>query len=146
MTHPRKAIRDKVVALLIAASTDAGSVVHESRSLPSGAKVPSLNVLTAGDARADVGEDPIIDLSTRRIDRSVELVIEARVSQASGADDALDDLCRQVELAMHNDATLTGSILFHQYEDTQLEPANDLDPPGHLARIRYSLVYQENWT
>lgn len=149
MTHPRQAIRDAAVAALIAAGTAAGSNVFSSRTEALGNRVPALVVRTTGDAKHDAGGgegDGTIDLGTNAIERAVTLVIEATATASSDADDALDALAREVELAMQADITLGGAALFLYYEDTEIEDTEGIDPPSHTAAIRYTVVYQENWT
>jgi hypothetical protein len=68
------------------------------------------------------------------------------VAQALDPDDALDDLCREVELAIAADITLGGSAQFAFFEGTEIEATEEVDPPGLTARIRFTAVYQEVWT
>lgn len=148
-SHPRQVIRDNVVSLLAAASTSAGSNVFSSRTLPVGTQIPAINVWTDGDGRYEDGSADsagFLDLGTNGIDRSTSLTIEAIVAQANDADDALDDLCREIELALAADVTLNGSAQFSYFEGTEIEGTEEVDPPGLTARIRFTAVYEEVWT
>ena len=143
MTHPRQSIRDAVVAALIAASTAAGTNVFSSRGDAFGERIPALNVLTGDDRMRDEG---ILDLATGAIEREVDLVVEAAVAANDDGDDALDDLCREVELALYADRTLGGAALFLMFESSSIRQTEGIKPDGHQADILFTVVYRELWT
>lgn len=101
--------------------------------------------MSGGDER-----DSDVDISTLQTDRAVEIVIEARVAYVAGGveiDVALDNLCREVELAWYSDHTLGGLLLFSEYLGTDLEftEGEEVQPEGGRASIRYRCVYAETW-
>lgn len=101
MTHPRKLIRDKAVAILKAADTDAALRVYPNRIKPLMCnnfqnELPAIKVFTLAES------SDIFNVAPREYKRSVQLGIEVMAEANDALDDALDTIARQVELALLN--------------------------------------------
>lgn len=142
MSSTPKAIRQALVALLIAAGTDAGSRVYSSRYYPDAGPFPSLAVWAKNGRHLEY-----TDAATRQEQRDLELVIEAVVVANENADDDLDDLVRQVVLAVHADPLLGATLQQFVQEDIAIEPGEaGVDPKVLKAFIAYRAEYHDLMT
>lgn len=101
MTHPRKLIRDKAVEILKAANTDALLKVYPNRIKPLVCnnfqnELPAIKVFTLTES------SEIFNVAPREYKRSVQLAIEIVDEANDSIDDSLDQIGRQVELALLN--------------------------------------------
>lgn len=146
MAHPRKQIRQAVVALLIAANTNAAGRVKGTRVEPhKNSQLPAISVYTLTDP---VDED----LSTNTTEvHPVELEIALWVAHkdSAPADDAMDDLAEQVEAAMRatvsSNSMLGGKATAIVFKGTAMEVAEDdgrSDPEIGIAVMKYVVVYR----
>lgn len=100
MAHPRTLIRNAVVAMLIAANTDAGVRVTATRVEPNKkTQLPAVSVYTLSES-IDVEESN--DHAPRELERHLQLEIAAWVadSDALPVDVAMDEIAEQIEAAM----------------------------------------------
>ncbi len=102
--HPRQILREKVSALLSLGGTAAGSRVWPSRSRPwLSNKVPAIGVYTVEE------DSPAANVSPRRYDRTVTVLVELHLdAQDERLDDAMDGLAKQVEDILLADPTWGG--------------------------------------
>lgn len=137
MAHPRKLIRQAVVAQLIAASTAAGSRVEATREIPRRRTTePAIGVYTPTETNeSDTRSAP------RELKRSTEVIIEAIVVGTSGVDDALDDIAEEIEDALDADDTFGGTANESNYVGTDLETIEDGARTVGLVRLTYNAVY-----
>jgi hypothetical protein len=146
MAHPRKLIRQAVVALLIAANTAAGARVLGTRVVPhKKSGLPALSVYTLSDP---VDED--VSTGTEET-HELELEIAGWVAHTDAlpADDAMDDLAEQVEAAMRSDPFLGGKASKVTFKGTVLEVVEDdgrSDPIVGIAVLTYSVTYRADLT
>lgn len=137
MAHPRKLIRQAVVAQLIAASTAAGSRVEATREIPRRrATEPAIGVYTPTETNESDSRS-----APRELKRSTEVIIEAIVVGTSGVDDALDDLAEEIENALDADDTFGGAANESSYVSTDLETIEDGARTVGLVRLTYNAVY-----
>lgn len=107
MAHQRMLIRKAVVAMLIAANTDAGSRVKPTRVEPhKKSQLPAIAVYTLSE---DIDDELSRDSAPRELTRSLKLEIAAWVadSEAVTVDDAMDNIAAEIEAAMDADWYLT---------------------------------------
>lgn len=138
MSHPRKAIRQAAVQLLLAGATAAGQHVFDSRvrRLPT-SLLPALLVYTRSDkVDKNAADAPRIYL------RQVELAIEVVVA-ADNMVDAMDDLCREVEVLLENNETL-GGLGEVAYAGTEIELDGEADPPVAIAVMTFVVEYEDD--
>jgi len=137
MAHPRKLLRQAVVAQLVAASTAAGARVEATREIPRRrATEPAIGVYTPEEENESTGRS-----APRESMRSTQLIIEGIVVGSSGVDDALDDLAEQIEDALDADDTFGGKASESSYVRTELETLEDGARTVGLVRLTYNAVY-----
>lgn len=144
MAHPRKLIRQAVVALLAGASTAAGSRVLGTRVDPhKKTLLPAIGVYTLNDSVDD-------DTSTQTEEaHELELEIAGWVlhTDAVSADDAMDDLAEQIENAMKADPYLGGKASMVRFAGTVMELAEENGRGAPLVGIvvlTYIVTYRSD--
>lgn len=107
--HPRKAIRSALAALLTGVGPDyataCGARVFKNRVRP--AKMPELPLLAVYTTEEDIDDDSK-ETSPRILRRVLSVVVEAIVKAVDDPDDALDDLCQQVEDVISQNPRISG--------------------------------------
>jgi hypothetical protein len=145
MAHPRKLVRQAVVALL-GNATDAGDRVKGTRVEPhKKSLLPAIGVYTLTDP---VDED----LSTNNEEAHVielEVVIWVAHKDSYTADDAMDDVAEQVEAAMratvYSGSYLGGKASDIVFKGTVMEVVEDdgrSDPETGIAVLKYDVTYR----
>ncbi len=143
MAHPRKLIRQAVVALLRGV-TDAGDRVQGTRVDPSEeSELPALAVYTLNEPI----DGDSVQYSPRRLKRTLELEVVGWVAHKDSysVDDAMDDLAEQVEMAMESnrwfglsfvdESILTGTVM------EVVEPEGRSDPSVGIVVLTYTVTY-----
>ena len=106
--HLRRQVRDYVVALLKAAATTAGNNVFSGRMLPlQNTELPAIKVDTLNES-----DDTISMGAVRRIGRSLDLQVQVLAKKFATYNDDIDELARQIEVALANDNTLGGLVKY----------------------------------
>lgn len=144
MAHPRKTIRQAVVALLVSASTGAGGRVHATRVEPLKRELPAISVYILSetvDADASAGTAP------REITRNAKVEITGFVAHTTAipVDDAMDNLAEEIEAAMDVDPYLGGAAGDSILEGTEMEVIEDdgrSDPLVGVVTLTYSVTYR----
>lgn len=118
MSHPRTAIRNKVVELLLG-QTIAGASVYASRVKPFLSngwqnELPAIVVYTMDEN----GE--IHNAAPREYLRTVEVVVEVHANADEALDDVLDAVSRQVERQLLADDSLGGIVNDFTYSRTKM--------------------------
>lgn len=146
MAHPRKLIRQAVVALLIAANTAAGTRVKGTRVDPiKKTDLPAIGVYTLNDA---VVED---DSTETEEAHEIELEVACWVAdtEALSMDDAMDDIADQVETAMKVDPYLGGKSSDLRLVGTTMEAVEEngrVSPTIGIAVLTYAVKYRSSLT
>lgn len=134
MAHLRQQIRDAVVTAVTGLTTT-GSNVSDSRLYrieESG--LPGLFVYTNDE------EITYQTKGTSRQFRSLEVIIDAIAQATSGADDTLDTIIKEVEVALAN-STLSG--LVKTMTLTRIQALQDADGKQPMAGAR--IIYTANY-
>lgn len=134
-THPRETIRKAVVALLIRAGTAAGDSVFPTREVPwRNIELPGIAVysLEESSQRTHVGGET---------ERHVVMAIHAVERLTEGVDDALDALALQIEKAMSEDQTLSGTALISYLAGTEISVDESGARPVGAIRLAYEVQY-----
>lgn len=139
MAHPRTAIRNKVVELLLGRTDVAGSV-YASRVKPFLSndwqnELPAIVVYTMDEN----GE--IYTAAPREYLRTVEVVVEVHANADEALDDVLDTIGRQVERLLLTDDTLDGAVNDFTYSRTKLVIRDDGDDLMGGCRIIFDAEY-----
>ena len=141
MPHVRRQIREAVVAAVTGLATT-GSRVFASRVYPlEAADLPCLTVMTLSETSNVIGMSPSVML-----ERRVAFEVAAHAQALTGLDDALDQICVEVEVALaapalagltNDGATLTA---------TEFSVDGSSEQPVGRAAMRYDITYytQEN--
>jgi hypothetical protein len=134
--HLRRQIRDAVVAALGGLSTT-GSNVFGSRVTPlQDANLPALLVSTPAE---DV---EIASMGANRTqERTLQLVIEACVKAASGYEDTVDQIVKEVEQAFAAAPTLGGLCKYMQLRKIETELSGEGEKPVAVATMTFDVPY-----
>lgn len=142
MAHQRKLIRQAVVQLLANAATAAGSRVMGTRvDAHKRSELPAISVYTLSEASEPNATAP------REITRDVQIEIAGWVahSEATPADDAMDDLAEEIEAAMDGDrflgALAADSLLVSTEMQIRAEEGKS-SPLVGLVTLTYSVTYR----
>lgn len=144
MAHPRKLIRKAVVALLVAANTNAGARVTATRVEPHRkSQLPAISVYTL---REPIDQDASSATSPRELKRNVRLEVTGWVAHSDtiSVDDAMDDLAEQIEAAMDADPYLGGTAGEFLLEETVMQVVEDdaaSDPLVGVVNLTYVVTY-----
>lgn len=145
MAHPRKLIRQAVVALLASANTAAGSRVQGTRVEPhKRAQLPAISVYSL---REPVDQGLSANTSPRELTRDVKVEIVGWVAHTDAlpVDDAMDDLAEQIESAMDANPELGGKAADSILEETVMQVLEDdgrSDPLIGIVTLTYSVTYR----
>lgn len=146
MAHPRKLIRQAVVALLITASTAAGARVRGTRVDPhKKGGLPAIGVYTLNDT---VDEDKATQTEDTH-DLTLEVAGWVAHTDQIPADDAMDDLAEQIEAAMAVDPYLggkAGNVRLLQTEMEIVEENGASDPLIGIVVLTYAIEYRSSLT
>jgi hypothetical protein len=144
MAHKRKEIRDKVVELLIAANTDAGTKVYGDRvkALKSD-EYPSIVVFCRSET-AEIDTD-----GPRTYARFLQCVIEGCIStdlETDGSiDDAMEALALEIENVLYANNWLgLDGVLGSRLVRTELEFATNGAKPLGVVQLTYEINYLSN--
>lgn len=143
MAHQRKLIRQEVQARLWG-KTVAEDRVFATRVVPlKGQEVPAISVYALDEESDDEESAP------RELRRDLDLAIEAWVkhSKSAPADDAMDDICEQIENLMHADPYLKTAAHGELAADmvlasTRLEVIEVGDRLLGIAVLVYAVTYR----
>lgn len=139
MTHVRKQIRDNVVTTLTGLSTT-GTNVFRSRVYPiSENKLPGILIFTDSEEIefGTIGSD-------RSQIRSLTISVQGYVKSTSNYDDTLDQICVEIEEALHNDITRGGLAKDTQVINFDAEFTDDGDQPVVVGTLETLVTYVTN--
>jgi hypothetical protein len=130
--HPRQAIRDAVVAQLVAANTAARDRVYPTREVPwRRSELPGIAVYALKE------ED---ESGKRRMELAILLV----TTVWEQVDAALDDLAQEVEAAIGADPSFGRTALASRYSEMAVEITEDQGVPIGAMRLAYDVWYLPN--
>ena len=133
--HVRQQIRERIATTVSGLSTT-GSRVYQSRIYPlATADLPGLLIYSTS-------EDSEIDVMGSGLNRSLSVSIEGYVRAVSEMDDKIDDLCKEVEVAMAEDSTLNGLAKNSFLASTEIEYSADGDQPIGVVTLSYAVQYR----
>ena len=138
--HPRKRIRDAVVARLVDANAEVGDRVFPSRFNPLWEpELPAILVYFR-DEKADVFSG-----APRRLRRTVPLVVEIIAHAGPALDDEFDAIALDVEKALNADSEGTGSLDGTAndclYTGTEFSASDEGKVPMGMARLLFDVDY-----
>lgn len=145
MAHPRKLIRQAVVALLVDANTAAEARVLGTRVEPhKKSQLPAISVYTL---REPIDQDASAGTAPHEIVRDLKLEVVGWVAHTDAlpVDDAMDDLAEQIEAAMDADpylGVLAGDTVLEDTVMQVLEDDGRSDPLIGIVTLTYSVTYR----
>lgn len=134
--HVRKQIRAAAATALTGLSTT-GARVYASRVHPlQDADLPALRL-------SNPSEDIAISSmgANRIVERTLRLVVEACVKAASGYEDTVDQIVKEVEVALAADQTLGGLCKYIQLGSIETELSGDAELPIAVATMTFAVPY-----
>lgn len=133
--HLHKQIRDAVKTALTGLTTTASRVWANRLQAMQDANLPGLRIY-ADEETAEVGTIHAPYLQSREL----TLTVEACAKAASGLDDTLDQIAKEVEVALSAGVTISGQVLPVIYTGMSFDDEL-LDKPVGVKRMRYSIQY-----
>ena len=137
--HVRKQIRARLLSVLTGLTTTTSNVFASRVTPLADSELPAILVdtLESGEIRAGSAFGP-----GRLLERSLTVTIGVAVKQTSGYQDTLDQIYKEVEIAIAGDNTLNGLA---KYAQPMAEPAVELSGEGEkpiaAGRMNYEVVY-----
>lgn len=140
MAHPRKLIRNAIVAVLKAAATAADQRVFKSRSIPwRTVELPAISVLCV----TEEVDEASAQTTPRELVRSADIVLDlvAWVPADGDVDDVLDDLAEQVEAAMDANRYLDDTASDSRLVSSEFGEVPEGNRPIGALRLTYRVQY-----
>lgn len=137
MSHVRQQIREYFETQL-AGLTTTGSNVYASRVYPLGsAKLPALLIYTQTESieEASFGVK-------RAQERMLEVMVEGYVRAVSNFDDKIDDIAKEVEVALLDDPTLGGLAINTELSSVDADYSGDGEQPVATIRLTFDVQYR----
>ncbi len=140
MSHIRAQIRAAVVTLLSGLPTT-GAKVFQTRVWPvNDSELPCLLVMTDADIINSYSEGSVVANTPRNVNRTLHLAVQALV-RGTAIDDALDQICLEVEKALAADRFLGGLSVNVTLADTRIQFKGDGEQPTGEATMTYQIEY-----
>lgn len=137
MAHPRKQIRDAVLAALQApGATSCGSKVFGNRARQLWkTELPCLLVYTESESAEIYTQAPL------EYKRSLKLVIEVVAVAADNLDDQLDEILEQLERAIYRDETFGDLVSTTTIVSTEMDIIDEGEKPAGAAKLTLEMIY-----
>lgn len=137
--HVRRQLREAVAAAITGLATT-GARVYQSRVYPlQASELPCLLVYVTTES-----VDAITVDTPETLERDVELQIEGVARAAADLDDTLDDIAKEVEIALSATITVAGKPILLAYTGCQIEMEADTDAPrGSVTMTFRTLLHNE---
>lgn len=135
--HVRQQLREALAGVLTGLVTT-GARVYQSRvrQVPE-AQLPCLRIYTDGE------DIEVVSLSNPAAqDRDIKIRVEAVAKAADNLDDTLDTICKEVEIAVANNPTLSGKARHCFYTGVEIEMQENGDRAAGVARMSFSASVQ----
>ncbi len=138
--HLRRQIRDAAKTILTGLTTT-GARVFVDRVYPlQSTDLPGLRIMTNYETIGSTSFG-----ANRRIERQLELVVEACSKlvgeQGRTVDDQLDQIAKEVEVALANNNTLSNTCKYVQPEKFESDINGEADKPFGILRMTFSVFY-----
>ena len=135
--HVRQRIREQVATTVTGLATT-GSNVFQSRVYSlSDDVLPALLVYSVSES-SDIDSMGSIGFLTR----TLSLSIEGYVKNVSDYDDVIDDVCKEVEIAMAGDKTLNGLAQNSYLSGTDINYNGEGEQPVGIVTMNYVIQYR----
>lgn len=137
MSHVRQQVREYFETQL-AGLTTTGVNVYASRVYPlGGSKLPALLIYTQSESLEETS------FSADRVQtRLLEVVVEGYVRAISSFDDALDTICKEVEVAILDAPKLGGLAINTTLNNVEAMYSGDGEQPIATIRLTFAVQYR----
>lgn len=137
MSHVKQQIREYFATQLTGLTTT-GSNVYASRVYPLGSgKLPALLIYTHNESIEEQS------FSSKRVQtRTLEVVVEGYIRALSDFDDKVDDVCKEVEIALLDDPSLGGLAINTELSSAQCDYSGDGEQPVATLSMTFAVQYR----
>lgn len=137
MAHVRQQIRERIATEVTGLSTT-GSKVFQSRVYPlQASNLSGLLIYTTAES-----SEPIdMGGTSRLMNRTLSVIIEAYVKAVSNYDDTVDTICSEVEVALGG-STVNGLVKDIYLEATEINYQGEGDQPLAIATMTWNVLYE----
>ncbi len=136
MAHAREQIRDAVVIALTGLTTT-GSRVYASRVYPmSEDNMPGIIVYT----KTEISSPATLTIP-RRIERNLNIMIDAYAKRLNDYDDTVDKICSEVESAIYSNAALKTLVKDIFIAETEIKLSGEAEKPVSIASLTLACRY-----
>ena len=137
MSHVRQQIREYFETQLTGLTTS-GSNVYASRVYPLGSgKLPALLIYTHSESVEEQS------FSSKRVQmRTLEVNVEGYIRAVSNFDDKIDDVLKEVEVALLDDPKLGGLAINTELTSAQCDYSGDGEQPVATLVITFTVQYR----
>jgi hypothetical protein len=134
--HLRRQIRERIATVLTGLTTTAGRV-YQTRLYPAAdANLPGLTIYTLEE------ESEVQTLAEpRRLERRLQLMVEARAKATADLDDVLDGICKEVEIALGVAAALSSFAKEWNLSRTEMTFSAEGEIPVGVAAMQWTVIY-----
>jgi hypothetical protein len=135
--HVRRQIRERVATTLTGLTTT-GSKVFQSRVYPLTANnLPGLLVYTTSES-----SDPDVMGAQPQLERELNLVIEGYAKTTSNLDDVMDEIAKEIEVAMAADTTINALAEDSFLTDTEIQLTGEGEQPIGMVTMNFTVQYR----
>lgn len=136
--HLRRQIRERVAVNMLTGLSTTGSNVFQSHVYPlENADLPALCVYTQEEeVEVDAMGNPRICQST------LTLMVDGYAQNASTLDDVLDDIGKEVQVAMASDVGINNLVVDSYLSNVDISYSGEGNVPTGLIRHNYSVIYR----
>ena len=136
MAHVRQQLRDRMQSTLASGVTSVSGRVYTNRVYAlKGENLPVVTVSFDSESSA------LGTIGLRTMQRNVDIMVDVYDKANADLDDALDDICVEIEESIANDFTLNGLAKRCVLTATDLQLTGEAEQPIGVARLRYSIEY-----
>lgn len=135
--HVRRQIRERVATTLTGLTTT-GSKVFQSRVYPLTANnLPGLLVYTTSES-----SNPDVMGAQPQLERELNLVIEGYAKTTSNLDDVMDEIAKEIEVAMAADTTINALAKDSFLTDTEIQLTGEGEQPIGMVTMNFTVQYR----
>jgi hypothetical protein len=134
--HMRKQIRDAVVARLTNLTTTGANVFQDRVYALSDEELPAIIINTENET-----SQPNALMASRLMQRELNISVTAYVKAVATMDDKLDQICKEVEIALATDTSLGGLTKDLYLTSTNMTLDGSGEQPRGLAQMLWAASY-----
>lgn len=134
--HLRRQIRDAVLAKLQGLTTTGINVFSDRVYALSDEELPALMVKTESES-----SQPNAMMASRLMQRDLSITVSAYVKAVSNLDNTLDQICKEVEMALAADTSLGGLTKDLYLTATNMTLEGSAEKPRGLTEMTFTVSY-----